>query len=276
MHDSSRRYPAKLRTATLAISMVFVLAYVLSACVLVAAEHALLRCHDRSRVSSGPGRDLWLDTEDGLRIYARYIERDARLPTLLYLHGGGGSVATRSDRLALFASLGANVLAVEYRGYGPSEGLSSDRGLERDAMAAYAWLRRRTAAKNIVAFGESMGGAPATWLASTQPLGGLILLSTFTTPAAWFACYLPWLPTKWLVRTHFDNLQAIAQVRAPKLLIHSRSDEVVPFTMARELWSAALAPKRHLWLDGVGHDETFYRARGEATRALREFLALPR
>jgi fermentation-respiration switch protein FrsA (DUF1100 family) len=84
---------------------------------------------------------------------------------------------------------------------------------------------------------------------------------------------MPWLPTQLLVRTHFDNLHRINQVTVPKLFIHSRTDGVVPFDMAEALWSASPEPKRHLWLDGVGHNETFYKARNEASLAIREFLS---
>jgi fermentation-respiration switch protein FrsA (DUF1100 family) len=210
-------------------------------------------------------------------VYARYYERDPALPTLLYLHGGAGTLASRSDRLELFASLGANLLAVEYRGYGPSEGETSERGMELDAAAAYAWLRQRTTPDKIVPFGESMGGALATWLAVHRPIGGLILLSTFTSTPALAGHFLPWLPTDWLVRIRLDNLSRAARLAGPKLFIHSHSDEVVPFAMAEALLHAAPEPKQHLWLDGVGHDETFYKARAEATSAIRDFLsALPR
>lgn len=267
--SARQRWRTLLSRALLAL----LTAYVLSALVLMAAEACLLHLHDRDRPSTDSGRDLWLKTADGVRIYARRYERDPALPTLLYLHGGGGNVATRSDRLELFASLGANLLAVEYRGYGPSEGTSSARGLERDAQAAYEWLLQHTTAKRIVVFGESLGGGPAAWVASTRAVGGLILLSTFTTTDAWFGHFMPWLPTRWLVRTKFDNAEAIKRVRAPKLIIHSRSDEVVPFSMAQTLWDAAPEPKRRLWLDETGHNETFYRSRHKAASALREFLS---
>jgi fermentation-respiration switch protein FrsA (DUF1100 family) len=247
--------------------------YVCSAVVLVLFEEALLRWQSRAGLVHGSGADVWLRTEDGVGIYARYYERDPKLPVLLYLHGGAGTLASRSDRLELFASLGANLLAVEYRGYGPSEGTASARGLERDASAAYAWLRQRTAADKIVPFGESLGGGPATWLASSRRVGGLILLSTFTSTPELVGRFMPWLPAQLLVRTRFDNLRPLKHVTVPKLFIHSRTDEVVPFDMAEALWTAAPAPKRHLWLHGVGHNETFYQARTQATRALREFLS---
>jgi len=255
------------------VGVTLVVLYVCSAVFLVLFEEAILGWHARDGVVQGSGRDVWLRTEDGVRIYARYYERDAALPWLLYLHGGAGNLASRSDRLELFANLGANLLAVEYRGYGPSEGTASERGLERDASAAYEWLLQRTQADKIVPFGESVGGGPATWLASTHRVGGLILLSTSTSTPELAGRFMPWLPTQLLVRTRFDNLSRVPRVTAPKLFIHSRTDEVVPFDMAEALWTAAPGTKQHLWLDNVGHNETFYAARSEATRAVREFLS---
>jgi fermentation-respiration switch protein FrsA (DUF1100 family) len=247
--------------------------YVSSTLLLVVGEQIMLRWHARDGVVQGAGADVWLRTEDGIRIYARYYERSPGLPVLLYLHGAAGNLASRSDRLALFADLGANLLAVEYRGYGSSEGSTSERGLERDASAAYAWLRTRTDAEKIVPFGESLGGGPATWLALTHRVGGLILLSTATSIPELAAHLMPWLPARLLVQTRFETLQRVGRVSVPKLFIHSRTDEVVPFAMAESLWSAAPAPKRHLWLDSVGHNETFYEARPQVTQALREFLS---
>ncbi len=255
------------------LGIALVVAYVGSAVVLVLGEEVLIRWHDRGAVMNGAWTDVWLRTEDGVRIYGRYYARDPALPTLLYFHGGAGSLATRSYRLELFASLGANVFAIDYRGYGPSEGRSTEHGLELDASAAYAWLRERTAADRIVPFGESVGGGPATWLAISRPVGGLILLSTSTSTPDLFGSYMPWLPTHLLVRTQFDNVHRIGHVTAPKLFIHSRADGVVPFAMAEALWAAAAEPKQHLWLDGVGHNQMFYQTRTEAAQAMREFLA---
>ncbi|MDB4977140.1 MAG: hypothetical protein JWN48_5481 [Myxococcaceae bacterium] len=255
------------------VGLALIMLYLGSAVLLLLTEQVLLSVHNRDGVVQGPGTDVWLRTEDGVRIYARYYETDPELPVLLYLHGTAGNLASRSDRLELFASLGANLMAVEYRGYGRSEGTSSERGFERDAQAAYVWLRERTAANKIVPFGESLGGGPATWLARFHRVGGLILLSTSTSIPALFGDYMPWLPADLLVRTRFDNLARIKHVSVPKLFVHSRQDEVVPFAMAQALWMAAPWPKRHLWMDGLGHNQTFYEGRAQATRTMREFLS---
>ena len=77
----------------------------------------------------------------------------------------------------------------------------------------------------------------------------------------------------WLLSLDFDTLTRVARVTTPKLFIHSRADGVVPFAMAEALWNAAPTPKQHLWLEGIGHDETFYRARSQATLAMRAFLS---
>jgi uncharacterized protein len=220
----------------------------------------------------GPGEDLRLRASDGTTLHARYIERPGAIQTLLYLHGNAGNLAGRSDLLEIFGDFGANVLALEYRGYGQSEGTPSEAGLYRDTNAAYDWAVARAPAQKLVVLVESLGGGPACELASTRPVGGVILLSTFTSIADMAARSFPWLPVRWMVRTRFDNLSKLRKIEAPKLIIHSRTDEVVPFEMSQRLFEAATEPKSALWLDRAGHNETFYAERQRVTRAVRSFL----
>jgi fermentation-respiration switch protein FrsA (DUF1100 family) len=167
---------------------------------------------------------------------------------------------------------GVHVLALEYRGYGQSEGEPSEKGIYEDAAAAYEWAVKRVQPKKLVLLGESLGGGPACELASKREVGGLILLSTFTSIEAMAARSFPWLPVKWLVRTRFDNEAKIKNVRAPKLFIHSRQDEVVPFEMGERLYEVAAEPKRSLWLERGGHNETFYNYGSTLTKEVRAFL----
>ena len=90
-------------------------------------------------------------------------------PTVIYFHGNGGTRAV-SFRVASYASyttrLGANVLALDYRGYADSEGTPSEEGLLKDARAAWQWVIDHGAdPEDIVLVGQSLGTAVATNLA---------------------------------------------------------------------------------------------------------------
>jgi fermentation-respiration switch protein FrsA (DUF1100 family) len=247
-------------------------AYVMLVVLIMALEDRLIFFPTRGGHVTGSGTDLRLRAQDGVELHARYIEHPAAQYTLLYLHGNAGNLAGRSELLQQFSALGVHVLALDYRGYGGSDGLPSEAGVYHDARAAYDWAVARTPAKKLVVLGESLGGGPACELASTREVGGLILLSTFTSIADMAALQFPWLPVRWLVRTQFNNLAKLPLVRAPKLIVHSRVDEVVPFAMGPRLFDAATDPKRSLWLDHAGHNETFSVEAERVTAALKAFL----
>lgn len=244
----------------------------LSLGVVMALEHALIFFPTRGGRMQGPGTDVELRASDGVRLHARYIARTGATQTLIYFHGNAGNLAGRSDLLAILADLGAHVLALEYRGYGQSEGNPSEAGLYLDARAAYDWAIARVPAGSLVVLGESLGGGPACELAMTQPVGGLILLSTFTSIPDMAALSFPLLPVRWLVRTRFDNLAKVSRIRSPKLIIHSRRDEVVPHEMGGRLFAAAAEPKRALWLERAGHNDSFYTEGERTARAIQQFL----
>lgn len=249
------------------------IAYGMLLVVLTALQDRLIFFPERGGRVSGPGVDLELRASDGARLHARYIERPGARYTLLYLHGNAGNLAGRSGLLQQLSEFGVHVLALEYRGYGQSEGSEpSEVGLYSDTQAAYAWAVARTPASNVVLWGESIGAGPACELASKQPVGGVILQSAFTSIADMAALSFPWLPVRLLVRTRFDNVSKIQRIRAPKLFLHSRRDEVVPFEMGERLFAAAPEPKDALWLDRSGHNDMLYSDGPQVAAGVAAFL----
>lgn len=248
------------------------LAYAGLVAITMAFEDRLIFFPTRGGRVTGPGVDLELRAADGVRLHARFIERPGAQRTLLYLHGNAGNLASRSDLLEVFAQFGEHVLALEYRGYGLSAGEPSERGLYLDTRAAYDWATVRTPPDRLVLLGESLGGGPACELASTRPVGGLILLSSFTSIADMGALSFPWLPVRFMVRTRFDNLAKIPHIEAPKLIVHSRADEVVPFEMGQRLFASAREPKQALWLERARHNDPFYTEAERVTGAISAFL----
>lgn len=245
----------------------------LAALLLMAFEDSLIYFPTGGGRVTAPGQDVWLQAADGVKLHAFHGDPGGAERTLLYLHGNAGNLAGRSTIIEFFLRQGVRVLALDYRGYGQSEGKPSEAGLYADALAAYRWLAAREPAQRIVVFGESLGGGPGCELAATRPVGGVVLLSTFTSVPDMAALTFPWLPVRLLARTRFDNLSKISRIEAPKLIIHSRRDEVVPFAMAERLARAARPPVQQLWLEQSLHNDAYFVDGQRLGAALRSFVA---
>lgn len=114
-------------------------------------------------------------------------ERGMFVPTILYFHGNAGNMGHRLQNAhGFFHSCQCNVLLVEYRGYGLSTGIPSERGFSADARAAFEYLftRHDLDLNQIVVFGRSLGGAVAIDLAAdpeySQRTMCVITENTFT------------------------------------------------------------------------------------------------
>jgi uncharacterized protein len=208
--------------------------------------------------------EVWLTASDGVRLDSWWIPAASTgdLPTFLCFHGNAANIAWRADVYRLLRDLPANVLALEYRGYGRSEGNPSEAGIYRDAEAAYAYLVRDRGipAPRIIALGQSLGTAVAAELGAERELGGIVLEAPFPSARAlanriyWF---LPGLG--WLVRSRFDTSKNLALANrkfgAPLLVIHCTSDPVIPFVFGRQVYDAAPEPKSFFAVTGECHEE---------------------
>ncbi len=211
---------------------------------------------------------------DGVRVSAWYIPGPrADAPVMLCLHGNGGNLSNRVEKMKIFLGAGAAQLWVDWRGYGESSGRPSEQGLYRDARAASGWLAsvKGVAPSRLVLYGESLGCGPAVELAASAPSAGLIVDSGFTSVPDMAALVFPWLPSA-LIATRFDNLAKLPRVRVPVLFLHSREDDVVPFEMSRRNFEAALGPKRFLEMRGT-HNDGFLETGAPYADAIRDFLS---
>src|SRR6185503_9064737 len=120
--------------------------------------------------------------------------------------GNAGNISHRLHFCQVWHELGVNVFSFDYRGLGRSEGKPGEEGSCRDAQAAAQWLvKKGFAASHIIALGKSLGGGVASELALSEPLGGLILQSTFTSIPDIGSELFPWLPVRWLHRIKYDT-----------------------------------------------------------------------
>jgi fermentation-respiration switch protein FrsA (DUF1100 family) len=218
--------------------------------------------------------DVFFTTSDGLRLHAWYVPGTTDV-TLLWFHGNGGNISHRVEYMALFHHrLGVNLLLVDYRGYGRSEGKPSEQGTYRDARAALHYLQGRpgVSPEKIVYYGRSLGTAVAVELAVDHPPLALVLVSPFASLSDMARLTFPLLPVGWLVRNRYNSLARVAKIQRPLLILHGDQDETVPFSQGEKLFRAANPPKRFQVLSGAGHDDPLGGGT-EHWEALEEFLA---
>ncbi|HKM90422.1 MAG TPA: alpha/beta fold hydrolase [Candidatus Acidoferrales bacterium] len=225
--------------------------------------------------------DVWLTAGDGVRLHGWWIPAQAKslaseggpspagarggagdLPTFLCFHGNAANIAWRADFYRFLRGLPASVFALEYRGYGRSEGAASEQGIYRDADAAYSYLVRERGIppRRIIALGQSLGTAVAAELAARRELGGVVLEAPFPSARAlarriyWFVPGLGWL-----IRSRFETSQNLERAShnfpAPLLVIHCTRDPVIPFAFGKEVYDRAPEPKSFLAVSGECHEE---------------------
>ena len=222
-----------------------------------------------------PVEDVWLETSDGVELHAWWIPRAAADFTFLAFHGNAANIANRADTYRFLGQLPANVLAVEYRGYGRSEGKPSEAGLYADAQAAYQYVvtKRGVAPDRVISFGQSLGTAVAVDLASKEKVGGVVLEASFPSASAVARRVYPFLPgLSLLVRGQFDTARKLPKIRAPILVIHCTHDPVLAFDLGEEVYRLAPSPKLFLRIDGYGHEEASMVAPEQYRQQLLAFL----
>lgn len=225
--------------------------------------------------------DVNLTTGDGVRIHAWHIPGESRT-TLLWLHGNAGNIGHRVDNIAVLNRLtGLGVLIIDYRGYGLSEGSPSEKGLYLDAEAAFQYLTSEVGldpAQDIVLFGRSLGVGVAAEMATRRAVRCVILESGFTSVVGMAgATRPPWMTGVLLplIDARYDTLSKMTLIESPVMVVHGEQDEIVPFSMARELYEAASDPKRFHAVSGAMHNDVYERGGAAYFQALNDFIQDP-
>jgi uncharacterized protein len=209
-----------------------------------------------------PFENVFFKTSDGVELNGWFFPAVTNAPqaqsVFLNCHGNGGNISHRLGLYRALLDLGASVFAFDYRGYGLSQGKPGEEGTYLDAQAAYRWLRQKGfAAKNIIVYGESLGGGIASELCVREQTGGLILQSTFTSLPDLGVELYPWLPVRLLGKIQYDTRNKLPRLQIPVLVMHSPEDGLIGFRHSQENFAAAHEPKFFYELRGGHSDEAW-------------------
>ena len=225
----------------------------------------------------------WIPAADGARLSAALLRQPGARITVLYF-GGNGYTMERFGAVtaATFAPLGVNLMIVDHRGYGRSEGIPTQANFEADGIAAFDYLARLDGfdPQSIVVHGQSLGSFTAGRVAAARPAAGVVLESSATTTEDWVAANHRGV-ARALVRVEIDetlrgrgNLANMPAIDEPLLILVGRNDRTTPPALSQALHAASPLPEGRKTLaviDGAGHNDVLFRP--AATRAYAAFLA---
>jgi uncharacterized protein len=262
--DSSMGHPARMRHTRRVLQVLAVLVVLalvaLSLAYLFQRKLIYLPSTDpvpRAATVLPGAQDVRLHTADGLTLGAWYVPATgADLGvTVLVAHGNAGDRAMRAPLAAGLAARGMSVLLFDYRGYGGNPGDPTEEGLALDARAARDHLvgERGVRPERLVYFGESLGAAVVTELATEYPPGGLLLRSPFTALADAAGEHYPFLPVRLLLKDRFPVAEQIREVRVPTVVVYGSADSVVPSEQSRTV--ARVANATSIEQPGADHND---------------------
>jgi hypothetical protein len=206
------------------------------------------------------GRRVTLRTEDGITLYGWYLppagDAPRPAPALLWFYGNMETVAALAPVLREWKPAEMGLLAVDYRGYGESEGTATEAGLYRDGEAAWAFLASlpEVDPSRIAVYGRSLGGPVALHVATVRPARAVVLDSPFSSARAMARQHYWFLPPG-LIRLKLDNVSMARRLTVPLLVVHGVDDQIARVEMGRAV--AAAGRGRLLELSHAGHNDTY-------------------
>lgn len=204
--------------------------------------------------------DVTFESLDKVKLNGWHFPAQPGKPTIVLAHGSMGNMNGREDIMKAFVKQGYGVFAFDYRGYGNSEGIPSEKGLIMDFEAASHHLAThpdmvlRVPYNQQIPLGESLGGGVVVGALSKQAqqqfgapqYRAVLLLSTFTSIPEVFsdmkrqAGISPkWFPFENKMTQQFRSIDKIKDIQVPLLFVHGDSDKTISIKMSEALKSHA-------------------------------------
>lgn len=241
--------------------------------------------------------DVWIRSDDGLRLHATYFEGENTKKAVICFHGY--TSRGMDDYVGLseyYLSKGYHMLLPDARAHGKSEGKYIGFGcLDRwDARRWIEWIKDRIGEDaEIILHGTSMGGTTVIMTGALdlpKQVKGIISDCAFTSPKEVFThvlhtiYHLPAFPMIQIADKvnrinagyGLDECNAAKEVEKVKgqvLFIHGEKDTFVPVSMCYKIFQNCVAPKKLLIVKGAGHAESYYKDMDKYEAALDEFIS---
>lgn len=182
---------------------------------------------------------LCFTMKDGNRTYG-FISKDTlkeKLPLILYFGGNAEEVSHLAEYKIYFPN--AKIVMLNYRGFGLSKGLISEKTMFSDALEAYDKLMTMPEinADKVMVIGRSIGTGVATYVASQRNTKATVLITPYENMIDVAFEKYPFVPIGLLIKHPFESDKYAKTISTPVLALIAKNDEVIPKHHAYNLMS---------------------------------------
>lgn len=259
------------------------------------APHADLIQRSNKWLLDHGAKDVWTESEDGLKLHGLWVEAEEAVGTAVLVHGYHSTkLVDFGGSMAYFHRQGLNLLLVDQRSHGESEGRYVTFGVKesRDMLCWLRYLERELWNGPVILSGLSMGASTVMFMADEElpsNVKGLLVDCGFTSPAAILAkvfkdvTHIPSVPWIWAAELFArvfagfslwekSSISSLRRNRLPILMAHGKADDFVPCTMTEEAYEACEGDKMLHLVEGAGHGLSFLKDKEGYAAAVRETL----
>jgi fermentation-respiration switch protein FrsA (DUF1100 family) len=201
-----------------------------------------------------PFEELFLKTEERTIINALHFKVENPKGVILYFHGNAGDLSRWGNITEYFPKMNYDVLVMDYRTYGKSEGKLSEQAFYKDAQYCYSYLLKQYSEDEITLYGRSLGTGIASYLASKNKPNQLILETPYYSILDVAEHRFPMFPVKHLLKYHFPTFQYLKKASCPITIIHGTDDSVVPYSSSKKLSELKLHNLDFITIEGGTHN----------------------
>ena len=201
-------------------------------------------------------------------LYGYYFEKKDSDLAVIYLHGYNGSIfECYPECLKINETWNANVLIVDYPGFGLSEGKPTIDGVVKSVERTYDHLiQKGFKGKNILMYGVSLGGAIAleTYVTKLKPqgkkVGAIALLYPFSSIQDITKWRYPEIPHFIIPNDKLNSAKLAKHLDVPLHLAHGDADAKTPCNQTQKIYRSAAqlsgsGQKQIYIINGLGHDD---------------------
>lgn len=207
-----------------------------------------------------------LTTSDSVQLVGWEIaapQNDSLDTWLIYFHDRGQTVASNLEEYLFLRGMGLNILAIDYRGFGESEGESTEEGLGLDGKACHYHIRfeKEIPSKRIIMYGVGLGAAVMFDVALDVNAAAVVAIDPYLSTSEMVHNRYPLFPVSWFVDAKFNSLERIPKINTPKLLVPPPTDTGIENNDALQLFDAASKYKTLFkWKEyfGNSYNHSFY------------------